>query len=187
MFNSGKVIANILRVDHAGEYGAIRIYEAQRCLARGGAPDLITFLDRTLDDERRHRDAFEALMLERKVTPCRTLAVWGVGGYLLGLMTGMLGRSAILICTEAVERTVHRHLDDQVRWLERRDPAISATIIDIQREELEHLQFAEIQAAPGPRTGGARTLDRGVVAVTEALIWLSTYGASSRMVRGMAD
>src|SRR3954449_257282 len=99
-----KVIANILRVDHAGEYGAIRIYEAQRLLAQGGPPDLIAFLDHTLDDERRHRDAFEALMRQRRITPCRTLAVWGVGGYLLGLMTGVLGRSAVLICTEAVER-----------------------------------------------------------------------------------
>jgi len=181
-----KVIANILRVDHAGEYGAIRIYEAQRFLARGAASDIIAFLDRTLDDERRHRDVFEALMRQRKITPCRTLSAWGVGGYLLGLMTGVLGRSAILICTEAVERTVHRHLEDQVSWLERRDPEILATIVDIQRDELEHLRFAETQGAPGRRTGGARTLERVVVAATEALIWLSTYGASSRMARGIA-
>ncbi|MDB5429368.1 MAG: ubiquinone biosynthesis protein UbiB [Caulobacter sp.] len=183
MASDRQIIADILRVDHAGEFGAIRIYKAQRLAARWRAPDLLAFLDHTLGDERAHRRAFEALMAARGVTPCRTLTLWGVGGYLLGLATGCLGRAAILICTEAVERTVHRHLDDQVRWLADRDPEISAAITAIQVEELEHLTFATDHATASRARAWAGLLDALVGAATEALIWCSTYGASSRMGR----
>ena len=176
------LVANILRVDHAGEYGAIRIYQAQRWLAKWRAPDLLPFLDHTLEDERRHRMTFDRLMRERRITPCRTLAFWGVGGAILGLATGALGRAAIQVCTEAVERTVHRHLEDQVRWLAIRDPLIAEAITDIQTDELEHLQFA----AARRRNPSQSVLDGGIVIATEALIWLSTYGASSRMAKQLA-
>ena len=169
-------------MDHAGEYGAIRIYQAQRLLAKWRASDLLPFLDHTLEDERRHRVTFERLMWERRIMPCRTLAFWGVGGMILGLVTGALGRAAVLICTEAVERTVHRHLEDQIRWLASRDPLIAEAITAIQVEELEHLQFAAARSE-GPGQSG---LDKLIVGAMEALIWLSTYGASSRMAKQLA-
>lgn len=187
MATARQIIANILRVDHAGEYGAIRIYQAQRLLAGRRAPDLLAFLDHALEDERRHRDTFERLMRERDIVPCRTLAFWGAGGFLLGLCTGLMGRSAILVCTEAVERTVHLHLTDHVRWLEGPDPVAAVAIAAIQVEEIEHLQFAEDRRRRSPRVWWTGALDGLVAAATEALIWLSTYGAPSRMPGRPAD
>ena len=172
-------------MNHAGEYGAIRIYEAQLRIARRRAPELLDFLEHTLGDERRHRDIFEGLMLKRRIRPCRTLSFWGLGGSLLGSVTGLLGRSAILGCTEAVERTVHRHLEDQLRWLGQRDPAVSEAIRAIQVEELEHLRFAE-SGGDHPQRHWLRALDALIAGATEALIWLSTYGASSRLARQIA-
>lgn len=181
-----QIIANILRVDHAGEYGAIRIYRAQLWLAKLGAPELVPSLARILSDEVSHLEAFEREMLARNVTPCRTLAFWGLGGSLLGVMTGSLGRTAIFVCTDAVERRVHKHLDDQVEWLEQRDDQLAKVIGAIQFEELEHLKFAEEHSVRASWRNWARILDALVAAATESLIWLSTYGASSRLKKQVA-
>ncbi len=177
-----QITADILRVDHAGEYGAIRIYAAQLHVARWRAPDLLAFLDHTLSDERRHRIEFEQLMQGRGIGPCRALALWGLGGSLLGLITAVLGRTALLVCTEAVERTVHRHLEDQIRWLSAEHPEIANRLTSIQAEELEHLQFA-VARMPWPKPRSVQVLDLLITGATEGLIWLSTYGVSLSVAR----
>ena len=174
-------LAEILRVDHAGELGAIRIYEGQLIWARSRAVDLLPWLDRILQDEQRHRDAFARLMRERGIIPCRVLPAWGLGGWLLGFATGALGRSAILVATIAIERSVHRHMNDQLTWLAERDRDVSTEIRAIAVEENEHLESAR---ASGPLVSGTmRALDVIVAAATEALIWISTYGVSARIAR----
>ncbi len=180
-----RTVANILRVDHAGERGAIAIYRAQLWVARRGVPDLHDFLATSIEDERRHLMAFDQLMRARGIVPCRTLSFWAFGGFLLGFTTSMLGRNAILVCTEAVERTVHRHLVDQMEWLATRDVEILTAITSIQAEELAHLQFAQGERKDLGDAPGLRALDALVAASTEALIWFSTYGASSRMAAGI--
>jgi ubiquinone biosynthesis monooxygenase Coq7 len=175
-------ISRILRVNHAGELGAINIYAAQIALARRD-DDLRAFLSETLSHEREHARQFLALMPDRQTRPCGAMPLWGLGGAFLGVITGLLNRNAVLICTEAVERTVHRHLDDQLAWLADRDPVLSATIRQIQTQELGHLQFAlEGQSA---KSLLGRALDSLIVAATETLIWLSTYGASAKMARDL--
>lgn len=174
------MIRDILRVDHAGEYGAIRIYGAQIAVARWRAPDLVPMLQHANNDECGHRDAFAAALQERGSSACNMLPFWGVGGSLLGGATALLGRDAILICTEAVERTVHRHMNDQIDWLDTRDPPLAATIAAIRDQEVDHLDTA-IAARNGRGGWGARLLDRVVAGATELLVWVSTYGASSRM------
>jgi ubiquinone biosynthesis monooxygenase Coq7 len=182
---SSSTLADILRVNHAGESGAIQIYTGQRTLARWRAPDLLPFLDQALHDERGHRGEFARLMKERRITPCALLGLWGAGGWLLGLATGTLGRSAILVCTISVERTVHRHLNDQLVWLADRDAEISSAIKLIQVEEMAHLEGAREKSL---RTRGPiLTLDRSISWATEVLIWLSTYGASTRKSRRIRD
>lgn len=167
-------VRSILRVNYAGEYGAVRIYQAQRALARFLAPDIVPFLDETLAHEIAHRDRFRRLMAPRDVRPCGAMPVWGIGGCALGLMTGLLGRTAVLVCTEAVERTVHHHLDDQLRALGNTDPEVSKAIRDIQIEELGHLEFAERRLAA--TSAIARVVRPVVAGSTALLIWLSTYG-----------
>jgi ubiquinone biosynthesis monooxygenase Coq7 len=118
-------------------------------------------------------------MREREIIPCAMLKLWGVGGLALGITTGLFGRSAILACTVAVERTVHRHPDDQLVWLVDREAAVWSAIKLIQVEELAHLNDAQDKSFR--MTGVIIALDRAIGSATAALIWLSTYGASSRM------
>lgn len=177
---TASVLADILRVDHAGETGAVYIYRTQRWVSRWRSPGLRGHLTDLHDDERRHRDIFRAAMTARGIRPCAMLPLWWSGGILLGLITAMLGTRAIHGCTEAVERTVHRHMDDQVAWLDSVDEALAANIALIRDEEVAHLEAARYAQAP-ERPLWLALLDAGVAAATEMLVWLSTYGASSRM------
>jgi ubiquinone biosynthesis monooxygenase Coq7 len=174
--------ARILRVNHGGEHGAISIYSAQILAARIRAPDLLPFLREALEHERTHRRRFRALMPTRAAKPCRMMWIWGVGGAVLGLVTGLLGREAILACTEAVETTVHRHLDDQIRWADGRDEGLRGAIADIQQEEVGHIDWAVSHR----RGRGFRWLARLIEHFTEALIWVSTRGDSRRLARELA-
>lgn len=145
------------------------------------APDIRGSLQQMLDDERRHRATFKGLMDERQVTPCFLLSFWGIGGFILGFFTGCLGRAAIWVCTASVERTVHRHLEEQLQWLADRDGGVADAVKAIQVEELAHLRLAESHNRK-PSTG-MRVLDAVIAGATEILIWLSTYGASARVLR----
>jgi ubiquinone biosynthesis monooxygenase Coq7 len=175
--------ARILRVNHGGEHGAIRIYRAQILMAKLRAPDLLPFLRGTLAHEREHLARFRALMPTRAAKPCRLMWIWSVGGAALGGLTGLLGRKAILVCTEAVERTVHRHLEDQLAWLGERDAEMSTAIREIQQQELSHMRFAE--AAMGAANPLTRVLRGSIAVATESLIWLSTRGDSLRLARDL--
>ena len=115
-------VARIVRVDHAGEYGAIRIYGAQIRVARWLYPDIVPDLTHMLEHELKHCAIFSAAMLTRNSRPCRLVSLWSMGGSVLGFLTALLGRQGIWTCTAAVEATVHRHLDDQLRFLAGREP-----------------------------------------------------------------
>ncbi|RUW59947.1 demethoxyubiquinone hydroxylase family protein, partial [Mesorhizobium sp. M2A.F.Ca.ET.067.02.1.1] len=115
-------VARIVRVNHAGEFGAIRIYSAQILVARHFSPDCVPPLSEMLGHERQHCTAFHAAMPGRKSRPCRVMQFWSWGGWLLGFLTALLGPQGIWACTAAVEATVHRHLDDQLHYLAERDP-----------------------------------------------------------------
>ncbi|RYG08021.1 MAG: demethoxyubiquinone hydroxylase family protein [Caulobacteraceae bacterium] len=179
---NSSIAARILRVNHGGEHGAINIYSVQIVAARLRAPDLLPFLREALEHERTHRRRFRALMPIREAKPCRMMWIWGVGGAVLGLATGLLGREAILACTEAVEKTVHRHLDDQIRWAEGRDDEMGRVISDIRVEEAAHIDWA----VGHRRNRGFRWLESLISAATEALIWISTRGDSVRLARELA-
>ncbi|TIU82665.1 MAG: demethoxyubiquinone hydroxylase family protein [Mesorhizobium sp.] len=176
-------VARVVRVNHAGEFGAIRIYSAQILVARHFSPDCVPPLSEMLGHERQHCTAFHAAMPARKSRPCRVMQFWSWGGWLLGFLTALLGPQGIWACTAAVEATVHRHLDDQLHYLAERDPELHAIILSIRKEELAHLHHAEEQlTAPGPLVH----LLRSTIAVaTDCLIWLSTWGDSVKMARAL--
>jgi len=176
-------VTRILRVNHAGEHGAIRIYRAQIRISRRLFPQIVPSLEDMLAHEIRHRAAFREAMPSRGSRPCRALGLWSLGGSLLGLTTALMGRQTIWTCTAAVEEAVHRHLDDQLAFLKGRDDALHAVILDIREEELSHLRHAEAQlSAPGP----FRTFLRSLIGLaTDAVIWLSTWGDSARMAEDL--
>lgn len=173
-----RTVRQILQVNYAGEYGAIRIYGAQIRVSRILNPDLLTFLEHTIEHERRHAARFLALMPSRGTRPCGATFVWGWGGAILGTITALLGRNGVMICTEAVERTVHRHLEEQVGWLAGRDPELVTAVAEIRDEEVGHQREAEIRRSC--YSVPARLLDRLIGVLTDFLIWGSTYGASTR-------
>lgn len=179
-----RLIRRILRVDHAGEHGAISIYSRQIERARTRYPDLVPWLEETLSHEVRHRQTFRELMPERSAKPCRALSVWKYGGALLGAITGLMGRNGVYACTAAVERTVHRHLDEQIVFLSEHDVQLADAVRSIQKEEEAHLAHAEHHLnTPGTST---RLLLAFVALATECLIFLSTRGDSLYLNRRLA-
>lgn len=179
-----RTIRRILKVNHAGEYGAIRIYRAQLWFARHFYPDLVEFLEETLGHEVNHCAMFRNAMYPRSARPCRVMSLWGNGGFVLGAFTALLGSRGIWICTAAVEATVHQHLEHQLSFLVTTDPELHALISDIQQEELMHLTHAEQHM--GGSSAWSRLLSACIATATEVLIWLSTWGDSTRMAKEIA-
>jgi ubiquinone biosynthesis monooxygenase Coq7 len=172
-------IARILKVNHAGEYGAIRIYRAQLWLARRLYPDVVAFLEETLGHEIEHCAMFRNAMPQRNARPCRIMTLWGNGGFVLGFLTALLGRRGVWICTAAVEATVHRHLEEQLNFLIDRDAELHGLISAIQEQELMHLRHAEQRI--GMSSAASRLLSAVIAKTTDAVIWLSTWGDSTRL------
>ncbi|OOG67370.1 demethoxyubiquinone hydroxylase family protein [Sinorhizobium sp. A49] len=172
-------IARIVRVNHAGEFGAIRIYSAQIAVARRLYPDCVPMLCEMLGDEIEHCSLFRSAMPARKSRPCRVMRFWSLGGWLLGFLTALMGRRGIWACTAAVEAAVHRHLDDQLHFLSGKDDALHAVILSIREEELAHLHHAEAQLANEDML--VKALRAVISLCTNVLIWLSTWGDSVRM------
>jgi len=180
-----RLIRRLLRVDHAGEHGAVSIYGVQLKRARQHYPDLVPWLEGTLAHEVEHQAQFRGAMPSRAAKPCRALIVWSWGGKALGAMTALFGRSGIYICTAAVERTVHHHLQEQLRFLEVSDPPLAQIVASIETQEVEHLAYAESRHDPS-RTF-ARILSAIVASATEALIFLSTRGDSIRLRQALTN
>jgi 3-demethoxyubiquinol 3-hydroxylase len=97
----------------------------------------------------------------------------------LGFVTALFGRLGVVVCTAAVERTVHKHLVEQIAYLAGRDDALADGIRRVQVEEDAHLAFAETNHDPAARLPDS--LSAMVAAVTEVLIWVATRGDSARL------
>lgn len=174
--DTGLVIKRILRVNHAGEHGAVEIYGAQLRIMGARNPEVYSWLTETRRHEIEHRKRFHDAMGTRGAKPCRAMFVWRIGGFLLGAGTAILGDRAIFACTAAVEKAVHRHLMDQIAFLDDVDPDLAKINRSILVEEDQHLRFAESKLT---LAGHAMPLLKGVVAIaTEILILISTRGDS---------
>ena len=167
-------IARIVRVNHAGEYGAIRIYTAQIGVSAKRYPDVVPALADMLQHEKKHCAAFFAAMPQRQSRPCRIMSLWSWGGWLLGFATALMGRQAIWVCTAAVKPpsiAISTTSSPSCRIV---TPSCMASSWGSARKKLSHLHHAESQiTAFGP---GGRLLRRLISDLTDALIWLSTWG-----------
>ncbi len=160
----------ILKVDHAGEHGAVNIYRAQILISRWTAPRMTPLLRHFLEHELGHRALFRDRLQARGVRRCRSYLLCGVGGWTLGLLTGLLGASAIAATTHAVESVVLAHLTAQQEQLQNTDPDAFAAISHIVAEEQEHHDHARDAMQPGAFWPPLLT---PIVRVsTEAVIWL---------------
>ncbi len=159
-----------IKVDHAGEHGAICIYTAQRWVARWRAPDMVAELDDFLRHERKHRALFGAALRARGRPRCRSYYLCGVGGIVLGLTTAMVGRRAIAATTVAIERVVLRHMGAQRAAILASDPAAVAILDEIIRDEQAHHDLSEKHLSR--RRWWTQIIDRAVEISTETVIWL---------------
>ena len=163
-------IERILRVDHAGEFGATRIYEGQRAvLGRGRAAGEIR---RMAEAEERHLAAFDILLYQRRVRPTMLQPLWSLAGYALGAATALLGERAAMACTVAVEEVIDEHYGDQANRLTDLDPALKETIIAFRADELAHRDQALAMGAP--ETPGYQLISAVVKSGSRLAIWLST-------------
>ena len=172
-----------MKVNHAGEYGAIRIYSAQLIVSKRIHKDLVPFLEHTLAHEIAHAQKFIEAMKIRQTRPCRAMPLWGIGGWILGFTTACMGKNAVMICTEAVESAVHAHLQDQIRYLDNKDAELRNIILDIEKEEIEHLHYAQHHVRHSWLT---KPLSCVITFSTESVIWLSTQGDVTRMKNAIA-
>lgn len=138
-------IAAAIRVDHAGEYGAVRIYEGQ--LAVLDRSPLAPAIRGMRDQEREHLATFTRLIDERHVRPTMLLPLWHRAGYMLGVGTAMLGERAAMACTVAVEDAVVAHYDGQLAKLDSRENDLKQIIVKVRNEEQEHRDHAARQEA----------------------------------------
>jgi ubiquinone biosynthesis monooxygenase Coq7 len=161
-------IARMIRVDHAGEYGAKRIYEGQ--LAVLGRSRAATEIRRMAEQEERHLAAFEKLVRERRVRPTALSPLWHVAGFALGAATAMLGERAAMACTVAVEEVIDAHYQRQIEALGDAEPELKSVLEEFRANEIEHRDTARAHGgdtAPLP-------LSIAIKAGSRLAIWLST-------------
>jgi len=130
----------MIRVDHAGEYGAVRIYEGQLAVLGGRASaDTIRHM---AAQERHHLETFDRMVNARRVRPTALEPVWRVAGFALGAATALMGEKAAFACTAAVEEAIDDHYAGQIAALEGSDPALAETVAQFRAEEAQHRQTA---------------------------------------------
>lgn len=132
----------MIKVDHVGENGAVHIYRAQRWAAKFRAPHLLPEIDRFIAHEQTHRDIFKDYLSSKNIRRCVSYHVGGIGGSILGFITGLIGQSAIAATTYAVETVVLSHLEEQLVFLKDNDPQAHACVLKIYADEKEHLDIA---------------------------------------------
>ena len=163
-------IERMIRVDHAGEYGAVRIYDGQLAVMRHGrARDEIR---RMAEQEARHLATFNELVRARQVRPTLLQPLWHMAGYALGVATALLGEQAAMACTVAVEEVIDEHYRGQAERLGDADPALKQTILAFCDEELAHRQRAIEHGAMD--TLGYDLISGAIKAGSRLAIWLST-------------
>jgi len=137
-------MAEILRVDHAGELGAVHIYRGQRAVL-GEAPGQTRIAGQLAEmeaQEAEHLARFDRLLTERRVRPTALAPVWRLAGFALGAGTALIGPKAAHACTEAVETVIEEHYAGQIAELETREPELAAELTRFRAEELAHRDTA---------------------------------------------
>ena len=166
-----KEVERIIRVDHAGEYGAIHIYRTQLFLAKYLYKDVAPKIEEMLSHELVHYSTFNRLLKKRNIRSCYGIHLWAFGGVLLGLATGLLGRNAIWVCTASIESTVLHHLEWQMDYLSKNDTEAYEAVASIKADEEEHQNYGATNASSSYLHKPLFSIVRGT---TEFAIWLST-------------
>ena len=131
------ILDQIIRVDHAGEYGATRIYDGQIAIF-GKESKIGKTIQHMADQEQEHIEKFNELIIEKRVRPTALLPLWNVAGFALGAGTALMGEKAAMACTVAVEKVIGDHYREQQNLLEDDEKELKKTIAKFEKDELEH-------------------------------------------------
>jgi len=141
-------LKEMLRVDHAGEHGAVRIYDGQIAVF-SGRPDkqhLVDMLTHMAEQEQEHLQKFDALLVKHGVRPTALGPLWDIAGFALGATTALMGEKAAMACTAAVEEVIDAHYAEQITDLEAsihpQETEIIETIKKFRADEIEHRETA---------------------------------------------
>ena len=139
-----QAIAQMLRVDHAGEYGAVAIYRGQQAVFKRSpaTQDMAAQIAEMEAEEQKHLTAFDEMLVEREVRPTALAPIWQAAGYGLGVVTALMGEKAAHACTEAVETVIEQHYAEQIEATRDIDPALSAVFTEFREDELHHKDIA---------------------------------------------
>jgi ubiquinone biosynthesis monooxygenase Coq7 len=163
------LVDRIVRVDQAGEYGAVRIYAGQlTVLPEGPAKEAVRAMAR---QEKEHLAAFDRLVAERGVRPTALQPLWHVAGFALGAATALMGPRAAMACTAAVEEAIDEHYAAQARALGEDEKPLRARIEEFRADELEHRDTALKHGAE--QAPGYPALSAAIKAGSRLAIWLS--------------
>ncbi len=142
-------LAEILRVDHAGELGAAAIYRGQQAVL-GEAPGherIAGQLAEMAAHEDAHLARLDALMIEHEIRPTALAPIWRMAGFALGVGTALMGDKAAHACTEAVETVIGEHYAAQIAELAEREPKLAAELAGFRDDELAHRDLAAAEGA----------------------------------------
>jgi len=142
-------LAEILRVDHAGELAAVHIYRGQRAVldAAPGRERLAADLAEMEGHEAVHLARFDQLLTDLNVRPTLMAPLWRAAGFALGAGTALMGERAAHACTEAVETVIEAHYAHQIAETEDREPELAAELSRFRDEELAHRDHALAEGA----------------------------------------
>ena len=139
-----KTLEEIIRVDHAGERGAIKIYEGQLLALKTIKQDnnLKDKIEEMKEQEREHLEYFEKEIQKRKIKPTYLLPLWDLMGVTLGFGTALLGKKAALLCTASVEEVIEDHYQNQLKKLGNDEMELKAKIEKFKDDEVGHKNTA---------------------------------------------
>ena len=139
-----RLVDSMLRVDHAGEYGAVRICAGQLDVLRWTNPEAARVVEEICIQEQQHLKTFHKMVTDRRVRPTLLQPLWHVGGYLLGVGTALLGKHAAMACHTAVETAISDHYNDQIRDIHAKnmaeDEELRQVLKQFRDDELGHKQ-----------------------------------------------
>ncbi len=142
-----ELIERMIRVDQAGEYGAVRIYAGQLAVLGGGAKG--ETIRHMKEQEDHHLETFNAMVSARGVRPTALMPFWHVAGFALGAGTALLGEKAAMACTVAVEEVIDEHYQRQIEKLGDDETDLRETCAQFREEEIEHRDIGYAEGAEG--------------------------------------
>ena len=139
-----KILEEIIRVDHAGERGAIKIYEGQLLALKTFKQNeyLKKKIEEMKEHEKEHYEYFDSEIKKRNIQPTKLLPLWDLMGVTLGFGTAMLGEKAAMLCTASVEEVIDEHYLNQIKQLDSSEPKLKKKIIKFREDELNHKDIA---------------------------------------------